>query len=518
MTSFFSDPVAPVDYRAPRAVRVADGRIQHVEDASRPRLFLDGAEVPLPDGAIVLPGLVDTHCHLIGLGMMQSRVALRGAGSAEECARRVAARAAATPPGEWILGFGWNQEEWGSHAMPNAVLLDAAAPRNPVVLIRVDSHASWCNTAALAAAGISGEAGAVARVEGGSILLDDRGRPTGVLLDNAMKLVETVMPLPTTEQRKRWIEQGAAQCAAFGITEVHDMNVEPERIEAMTRAAEGGGLPIRCQVFLKGEADAWRAVPYPDSLGPNLRAVGVKYFADGALGSRGALLLEPYSDQSTTHGIAVMVSEDLIAAAAEPLARGFAVATHAIGDAANRMVLDAYGRLRRTAREGLLRIEHAQTVNPIDLQRFASLRVMPAVQAVHCTSDAAMAEARLGPERCAHAYPWAALRALGLPLLGGSDFPIESADPLVGLRAFTMREPVPGAGPWHGEQRITRGEALDAYTAWAPMGIPGGARRGCLRPGYAADICVLSADPFERSDARAVLTVMGGRIVASAVS
>ncbi len=411
------------------------------------------------------------------------------------------------------MGFGWNQEEWGSGAMPDRAVLDAMLPDNPAVLIRIDSHASWCNTAALHAAGITEGAARERRPDGGAIVADEAGRPTGILIDEAMALVERVIPPPTTAQQAGWIAESIAACLRLGITEVHDMNVEPERLQAMAGVADRGDMHLRCQVFLTGRNDAWKAVPRPAVLGPNVHAVGVKYFADGALGSRGALLLAPYSDAPDTSGLPLTTADELAAAAAEPLERGYAVATHAIGDAAVRAVLDGYERLRAGHAGALLRMEHAQTVHPDDLARFVWLNVVPAVQAVHCTSDAAMAVARLGDERCATAYPWKSLRSRGLPILGGSDFPIESADPMAGLRAFTDRTPQGASGPWHGEQRISREEAVDAYTAWAPLGIPGTHRRGALAPGNDADIVVLDSDPFENPDARVLLTIVGGAIV-----
>ncbi len=500
-----------------RTVRIARGVIDSVDRSDRPRLFVNGSEVALPPGALIVPGFVDTHCHLIGLGLMASRVALRGAVSAQECARRAAERAREPRGAGWVVGFGWNQEEWGQRDMPNASMLDALVPDVPVVFYRIDSHAAWCNTAALLRAGITRDAvaeGRVAAGPGGSIEVDEAGSPTGILIDNAMSLVDAAIPPPSVEQQAAWITASVEACLRLGITEVHDMNVEPERLEAMARAAERGGMRLRCNVFLKGADDAWRAVGRPARLAPNVDLVGVKYFADGALGSRGALLLEPYEDAPETRGLALLDVEELAERARMPLERGFAIATHAIGDAANRLTLDAYERLRPAFPGALLRVEHAQTVHPDDLSRFAHLGVIPAMQAVHCTSDAPMAERRLGLDRCARAYPWASMLRAGRPVLGGSDFPIESADPLAGLRAFAYREPVPGAGAWFGAERITAEQALAAYTAWAPLGIPGAPNRGRLAAGCDADIVVLSADPFVDAAANVVMTIVAGEVVA----
>lgn len=499
-----------------RTVRIVGSVIDSVERSERSRLYVDGREVPLPSGAMILPGFVDTHCHLIGLGLMASRVVLRGAASAHECARRAAERAREQGGEAWVIGFGWNQEEWERRDMPDAAVLDALVPDVPTVLYRIDSHAAWCNTAALARAGITRDriaGGSIEAIPGGSIEVDAEGRPTGILIDNAMVLVDAVIPPPTAGQQAAWIAASVETCLHLGITEVHDMNVEPERLEAMARVAERGDMRLRCNVFLKGADDAWRAVEGPMRFAPNVDLVGVKYFADGALGSRGALLLEPYDDAPDTNGLALLASEELVARAAAPLERGFAIATHAIGDAANRLVLDAYERLRPRFPHALLRAEHAQTVHPDDLPRFTRLDVIPAMQAVHCTSDAPMAERRLGLDRCARAYPWASMVRAGLPVLGGSDFPIESADPLAGLRAFAFREPVPGAGPWFGAERLTAEHALAAYTAWAPLGIPGAPNRGRLAAGCDADLVVLSADPFVDAEAHVLMTIVAGKRV-----
>ncbi|MEP7220655.1 MAG: amidohydrolase family protein, partial [Bacteroidota bacterium] len=326
---------------SPKTVRCSGGRIDGVESSERFRLFLDGREIELPSGGMILPGLVDTHCHLIGIGLMASRVGLRGAASAGECAERAAERARATPAGEWITGFGWNQEEWGERRMPDKGVLDALIADHPVALQRIDSHAVWLNSRGLREAGITPR-----HIDGGSIELDERGEPTGILIDNAMKLVEQAIPAPTVERQRGWIEESVGECLRLGITEVHDMNVEPERLESMTRAADRGGMRLRCQLFLAAQNEEWTVVPRPTALGPNLQIVGVKYFADGALGSRGALLLEPYSDAPGTRGLQLLDAGEIIRLASEPIRRGFAVATHAIGDGANRIVLDAYEELR----------------------------------------------------------------------------------------------------------------------------------------------------------------------------
>lgn len=506
----------------PHSIEIVSGRIASVNAVASgsaglagARLSIDGRDVPLPAGAIILPGFVDTHCHLIGLGEMASRVGLRGAASALECVERVARHAAGTPAGSWIIGFGWNQEEWRERRLPDRHLLDRLVDRHPVVLYRVDTHAAWLNGAALAAAGITAR-----EVEGGSVELGPDGAPNGILIDNAIDLVRRVLPPPDLDRKISWLEQGVEEALRFGITEIHDMNVEPERLEPMTRLAERGGMRLRCRAFLQAQGSEWKAVPHPTRLAPNLDVVGVKYFADGALGSYGALLLDPYADRPATRGLELLSVDELAALADEPASRGFAVATHAIGDGANRLVLDAYERLRARHPEALLRVEHAQIVHPDDVPRFGALGVIAAMQAIHCTSDASMADARLGPERAAYAYGWRALRDAGATIIGGSDFPIESADPLLGIRAFVDRIPEPASeaetAPWHPEQRLTLDEALAAYTSLAPRGVPGAARRGMPREGGDADLVVLDGDPMEPAS-RVAMTIVGGVIEYSAL-
>lgn len=487
-------------------VSVQNTHIEHVEPSGRARLILNGAEITLPNGAHIYPGFVDTHCHLIGPGMMAERIDLVGVSSRQLCIDRVAKEVARRSPNEWVLGFGWNQQDWTDRSDFDLASLDAVAPHNPVMLYRIDTHAVWVNTAAMQAAGL--EAGST--VPGGEVVLDHLGNLTGLLLDDAVKVVEKAMPSPSSEDIARWYRYGVDYCLRFGLTGVHDMTVAPEWLDPLVGLADRGEMKIRCQAFLDGKEERWRVLPKPAVLGRNLDAVGVKYFSDGALGSRGAYLLEPYADAPGQRGIAIMTSEELARAALDPVRAGYAIATHAIGDAANRLVLDAYEVLRSEDREAVLRIEHAQIVHPDDVPRFAALNVIPTIQSIHCTSDAEMAEERLGTERCGYAYGWKNLLDVGRPLLGGSDFPIETGDPIAGLRAFVHREGK--RGPWYPEQRVSRETALKSYTEWAGLGVPGDVRCGRLESGFDADLTILSGDPFDDPDATVLMTIVGGEI------
>lgn len=486
-------------------IEIHDGIITRTLASSRVRVTIDGADLTVPDGCVVVPGFVDTHCHLMGLGQMAERVQLGGLNTIADCLSRVALRALSTPPGEWILGFGWNETEWLDRSQPTSAALDGATLEHPVALYRVDTHAVWLNSVALATAGISAR-----HIDGGEIVVDRSGAPTGLLIDTAVHLIDHVLPKPRAEKMHRWLSVAVDRCLAYGLTEVHDMNVALDALHVIASAADAGELRLRSSVYLEGMNDGWRAFGPPRSLAPMLDVVGVKYFSDGALGSRGAWLLEPYADDAT-RGIQMIAEDELVARALAAAEVGHAIATHAIGDAAVRMTLDAYARMRSEGSRMLLRVEHAQNVQPVDLPRFAALDVVAAVQPTHCTSDAAMAEARLGALRCRNAYPWRSLLDSGARVIAGSDFPIESPDPLAGLRAFVHREPKPGAGAWHAEQALDVDAALKAFTEWAPAGRPGPVRRGTLQPGNDADVVVLTGDPLDTDNA-VLYTIIGGRV------
>ena len=470
-------------------IEIQDGMFTAVDRSGPSRLVIDGGEVDLPTDVVFLPGFVDTHCHLMGAGEMAERVDLHGAGSAAECARRMADAAGRLPSGRWILGFGWNQEEWNDPAPLDRTILDAHLHDHPAALYRIDTHAVAINTRAMEAAGIvSGE------IEGGRIESDAAGEPTGMLIDSAIRILERAWPAVTDADRERWIELGAAEARRHGLTAVHDMNVEPERLPAMIAVAERGGLGLRVHLFLKGESGAWREIERPGQIADGVTIDGVKFFADGALGSRGALLIEPYSDAPDVSGIELMSPAELVDAAVPAIERGFAIATHAIGDRAVRNVIVAYEELRERYPDALLRMEHAQIVHSEDLVRMARAGIIAAVQPTHCISDASMAIRRLGSERARDAYRWRSLIDAGVTIIAGSDFPVESPSALDGLRAFVDRDP--GDGPWYPHERITPEEAVDAFTSAALTGVTFPRRTGRIHPGFAADLTILSGDPF----------------------
>ncbi|MBC8146121.1 MAG: amidohydrolase family protein, partial [bacterium] len=250
-------------------IAITDGIITSVSDSNRARIVIDGAELLLHPESVVMPGFVDTHCHLMGLGQMAERVQLGGVNTIADCISRVALRALSTAPGEWILGFGWNETEWLDRAQPHRIALDAATPDHPVALYRVDTHSVWVNSRALAVTGIEPH-----DIDGGEIVVDADGRPTGLLIDNAVRLIDSSLPKPTSDRMRRWIGSAVDRCLAFGITEVHDMNVGIDALDAALMASIGGELRIRSSVFLEGMNGGWKEFGAPRSLAPGLDVVG----------------------------------------------------------------------------------------------------------------------------------------------------------------------------------------------------------------------------------------------------
>ncbi len=464
-------------------------------------------------GAFVLPGLVDAHAHIVGHGMRLSVTSLYECSSLREVLETLTA--APHRRGEWIFGMGWNEELWTCGSLPSAHQIDALYPQTPVYLRRADGHAAWVNSAALQRAGITDT---TADPDGGSIARLPGGEASGILIDNAMLLVETLLPPPTDEDIMRAILLSQAACSSKGLTEIHDMDVAPRFIPLFREMAERGELRTRVQTWVSGQNDEWMDAGVLPALGEFQTTLGVKFFADGALGSRGAALLEPYEDATDTTGLFLLSRDDFYRKARRACEQGFHVATHAIGDAANRMVIDVYEQLRKEGSAGestVLRVEHTQIIHPADVPRMAANNLWASVQSIHCTSDARMAEKRLG-ERCTRGYPWRSLLDAGVRMCGGSDFPIESHDPLLGIDAFCRRVPAGSTDAWYGNERISREESLLAYTSWAHESADVAYRRGDIREGFDADLTIVDRDvsscPAEElADVKVLATYCGGR-------
>lgn len=467
-------------------------------------------------GLTILPGLMDGHAHIGGLGDSLHVVRLTNTKSLGEVVERIRERAITRPSGGWILGRGWDQNDWDVKEFPTATTLDDAVPDHPVWVRRIDGHAGFANSAALRAAGITA---ATADPSGGKILRDARGEPTGVFIDNAMNLVERVLPKASRQQRKERFRDAARNIAANGLTAVHDAGIDAEGIEILDELSREGELPIRAYLMLDDDAtliDAWLAKG-PRTEG-RVTVRSIKLYADGALGSRGAALLEPYEDDPHQSGLLVSDPAHLADVAARARKAGFQVNTHAIGDRGNRVVLDAYEKAGVTPADRF-RIEHVQVIAPDDIPRLARLGIIASMQPTHATSDMPWAEARVGARRIGGAYAWRKILDSGARLSFGSDFPVEEVNPFLGIHAAVTRQDGEGHPPggWHPEERLTVAEAISAFTAGVAYSAFEETARGTIEPGKAADLTITRENPYavapEALDAvRVRYTVVDGKI------
>lgn len=449
--------------------------------------------------ATVVPGLIDAHGHVADLGLAQLRANLVDSADKADVLQRLRTFAGGLQPGGWLLGHGWDQNDWPETAFPTAADLDAAFPDRPVWLSRIDGHAGWANSAAmrLVVRDLRGNW----QPDGGQILRNAVGEPTGVFVDAAMGLIESRVPALDDAQTERALKLGMRAAVEHGLTGVHDAGLPLARMRAYQRLADRDELPLRIQAMAdgNGEALAWLCKEglYRHA-GGRLQMRMVKLYADGALGSRGAALLEDYSDDPHNRGLLLTDPKDLQIAVDKARDCGVQVATHAIGDRGNRIVLDAYASsLGAASNERRWRIEHAQVIAPGDIPRLAKMGVIASMQPTHATSDMPWAEQRVGPKRIVGAYAWRQLRDSGARLALGSDFPVESVDPLLGLSAAVTRSDVSGkpAGGWRAEEKLTSFEALRGFTLDAAYAGFDEASVGSLAVGKRADFLLLDADP-----------------------
>ena len=510
--------------RVEGSIAVRGGRIVYVgPDAGAEPLRGPRTRVIELAGRAVVPGLIDSHSHLAELGRVASEVDLRSAASFAEVVRRVAEAARRAPAGAWVRGFGWDQTRWPGHQFPTHDELSAAVPDHPVWLSRVDGHAALLNRRAMDALGIST---ATADPAGGRYLRDARGVPTGVLIDNAKDEAERRLPEPSAAELRQRIVRGAEICLAVGLTTVTDMGVDGETLAAYADLRQRGELPIRVAAFV---ADAPRLLDEWMARGPRLdpearfEVRGVKLYADGALGSRGAALLEPYSDDPANLGLQVSTEDHMAEVAKRALGAGFQVGIHAIGDRGALLALDAMesalGGPRPDAR---FRLEHAQVMRLQDIARLASLGIIAAMQPTHATSDMRWAEERVGPRRLEGAYAWRRMLDAGVRLALGSDFPVESPDPRLGLYAAVSRQDLAGNPPggWRFDQKLSREEALRGFTLDAAYSVFWERELGSIVVGKRADLVVFGRDPMaiaerEMPQAEVDYTILDGRIVHS---
>lgn len=450
--------------------------------------------------ATVVPGLIDAHGHVLGQGQALLTARLNGARSIAEVVERLRAHARGLPADAWLIGRGWDQNLWPGQAFPTAADLDAAFPERPVWLERIDGHAGWANGAALARAtrALDGDW----QPEGGAILRAD-GRPTGVLIDTAMALIDDAVPKPTPALLRTAILRAQDQLLAAGLTGVHDAGVSAEVLAVYRELADEGRLALRIAAMADGDgqalADLCAHGLYAHPSG-RLKMRTVKLYSDGALGSRGAALLADYADAPGERGLLVTPAGRLEAAARRARDCGVQVATHAIGDRGNRLVLDVYARVLGEAAAGdhRWRIEHAQIVAAADIPRFRALGVIASMQPTHATSDMPWAQARVGAVRIVGGYAWRRFRDAGVRLALGSDFPVEDVSPLLGLHAATTRRDLDGQPPggWYPNETLTAYEALRGFTADAAWAAFDADRLGTLAPGRRADFTVLDGDPL----------------------
>jgi len=485
-----------IDPRQPRVAAVAwrGDRIIAAGDAAAVAAHVGPATRVIElRGRAASAGLVDAHCHLYGLGADLEAVSVRDLASEAAAVQALAAAARTRPATEWLVGRGWDQNRWPGQQFPTRAALDAAIADRPVVVTRIDGHALWVNSAALRTAGVTRS---TADPAGGKILRDAHGEPTGVLVDNAMGLVGAKAPVATPALRERRIRAAAAVAVAAGLTGVHDMGIEDETAEVYRALAAAHQLPLRVVAYLGGAGlplARFATPPRPPT--GRFAMPGVKLYADGALGSRGARLYAGYTDDPNNQGLWRTDPGVLARTVDAAVAGGWQVAIHAIGDAGVGAVLDAYLAARAAhPGEHRLRVEHAQVVAANDVPRLVAAHAIASMQPTHATSDMGWAEARLGAQRVTGAYAWRTMLDHHIPFAAGSDFPVEHVSPLLGLYAAVTRQNAEGmpAGGWYPEQRMTLPEALDAFTHGAAYAEGSEDSRGMIAVGRLADFTVYS--------------------------
>jgi hypothetical protein len=512
------------------AIAVRAGRILFVgSDVEARALAKPSTTVIDLHGATVVPGITDAHAHLLGLGTTLQRVNLAGSSSYDEVIGRVKAWAKDVRPGQWIQGRGWDQNRWPTKEFPTHDALSRAFPNNPVVLTRIDGHALLANARAMELAHVSAS---TADPAGGRIIRTSSGAPAGVFVDNAQGLIARAIPAATRADKRKAILVAIAESNRWGLTGVHDPGADAETISIYEELARAGDYNLRNYVMLSDPGEPTSASaqrnPYIQH-GPqsalydgHLWIRAIKLYADGALGSRGAALLAPYSDEPSNSGLLVSRPEHIRAWADWALRHGFQINVHAIGDRGNRIVLDAFDSALKNfpKADHRFRIEHAQVISQQDIPRFARLGVIPSMQATHQTSDMRWAENRVGPQRIRGAYAWRSLLNTGVIIPNGTDFPVEEVNPLLTFHAAVTRQDQTNwpAGGWYPEQKMTREEALQSMTIWPAYAGFQETMLGSLTPGKYADFVVLDRDIMHIPDTeilstRVTSTWIGGKRV-----
>ena len=510
------------------AILATDGRIVFIGNTAEARQRAP-RDVQLIDlhGATVLPGLTDAHAHLSGIGLRELEFDLEGTTSLVDLQARLRQRAATAKPGEWIFGRGWIESRWSPPAFPSRADLDAVVADRPVVLERADGHAVIANSRALRLAGIDAK---TADPAGGQILKDTRGEPTGMLIDRAADLVTSLIPPRSEAEQLRALEVGADRSVRVGWTQLQIAGNSLAEVEQLCDLYAGGRLKLRIYDAVGGPGtDAEQLImrgPSGIQCSERLVVRSIKLYIDGALGSRGAALLAPYSDAPASSGLLVNREEELYPLLTSALRKGIQIETHAIGDRGNRLMLDLYERAfaavpvrHRAVADPRWRIEHAQVLHAEDVPRFGKLGVIASMQPSHAISDLYFAPSRLGPGRVAGAYAWRSVLDAGAIIAGGSDAPVERGEPMIEFYAAIERRSLDGfaSDDWHREQRVSRAEALKMFTIWPAHAAFQEKDRGSIEVGKLADFTVLSADVMqipaaEILETRVLMTIIGGEV------
>ncbi|MGD0038596.1 MAG: amidohydrolase, partial [Bacteroidota bacterium] len=499
-------------------------------------------------GKTILPGLIDAHCHLYGLGLSRMTVDLIGTHSEREAAEKIVQRAVVSKPEQWIRGSGWDQNEWQTKLFPTSKPLDRIAQNNPVYLVRIDGHACWVNKRALEIAGVNRQ---TPDPLGGKIVRYADGEPTGVFIDAAMELIYKFVPEPNEQEMREAIRLATEECASVGLTSVQEMGVDVKQVELYKKIIDENKFPLRVYAAIDGPGELWNKMKKEGKLigyGNNKLTIrALKIYIDGALGSRGAALIEPYSDDPNNRGLTMLSEDELQKLVDESLDHDFQVCTHAIGDRANHIILNVYESALKKHQLPFarLRVEHAQVLSPEDIPRFKQLDVLPSMQPTHCTSDMYWAESRLGSKRIRSAYAWRSLLNTGIVIPEGSDFPVESPNPFFGIYAACTRQDKNGmpkniddmrkyfqpsadgytdtaafVNGWYASEKMTREEAVLGFTTWAAYAAFEENLKGSLERGKLADFIIISKDIFrcpaiEIPAIQVESTVLGGKVVYS---
>jgi len=506
------------------ALAVRDGRVQFV-GSEREALALRGPSTRMvdADGKTIVPGIVDAHAHLLGLGFTLADVQLFDTRSYEQVVQRVVARLNGAPAGRWIRGRGWDQNKWGDTRFPTHEALSNVSPNNPVVLTRVDGHAILVNAVAMKAAGVTA---ATKDPAGGRIERFPNGEPTGVFVDNAKSLIERVVPAPTRAEVREATLAAIKEAQKYGLVGLHDAGEPAAVIDVFEEMAKAGEFGLRGYIMVSDDSAAlvryFARGPQSALYDGHIWIRAIKLYSDGALGSRGAALLDPYADDPKNSGLLLSAPAHIQDVATRGLRAGFQVNTHAIGDRGNRVVLDAYEAALAAVptADHRFRIEHAQILNFADIPRFAKLGVIPSMQAVHQSSDMNWVPRRIGYERSLGAYAWRSLLNTGVIIPNGSDMPVERVNPLYSFHAAVARTDDNDwpPGGWLPNEKMTREEALKSITIWPAFAAFQEQVMGSLTPGKYADFVILDQDIMRVPEDQilktgVIATYIGGKAV-----